>query len=303
MPLFLVAFAPFYRIERLWTDRPRGCCGLWFSGRPERPSPRDLSAPRGRPVGLARLEMVRLVDEEALTADDEVESVGAQPLGDPAGCLPGEQRRCVDAGVERRRERPDPASTGGRGTSRADRRRTHPDRVRGRRPSRPCPPRTGAAAFARHAVDVRRSPRRRRGRLRRSAPGSRRGPRRPSSRGAAPIPSAMCWATAWVLPNIDSYTTSARTAISSRPVGSGFRCRSWRPGRGAHGPMPSPQRTSKPMNWLARGKPRRSSGCRLGHTGPVPATTMPLDAQIEHIAAAPSDVGTVELVVARPGQG
>jgi hypothetical protein len=22
-PLFLVAFAPFYRVERLWTDRPR----------------------------------------------------------------------------------------------------------------------------------------------------------------------------------------------------------------------------------------------------------------------------------------
>jgi len=32
----------------------------------------------------------------------------------------------------------------------------------------------------------------------------------------------------------------------------------------------------------------------------MPATTDQLEAQIDHIAAAPSDVGTVELVVARP---
>lgn len=40
-----------------------------------------------------------------------------------------------------------------------------------------------------------------------------------------------------------------------------------------------------------------------GHTWPVPATTDQLDARIDHIAAAPRGVGTVELVVARPAKG
>ncbi len=35
----------------------------------------------------------------------------------------------------------------------------------------------------------------------------------------------------------------------------------------------------------------------------MPATTDHLDAQIEHVVAAPSDLGTVELVVARPATG
>ena len=35
----------------------------------------------------------------------------------------------------------------------------------------------------------------------------------------------------------------------------------------------------------------------------MPATTEQLDAQIDHIANAPSDVGVVELVVARPAKG
>ena len=45
----------------------------------------------------------------------------------------------------------------------------------------------------------------------------------------------------------------------------------------------------------------RTSG--LGHTGPVPVTTDQLDDRIDHIAAAPSDIGTVELIVARPAKG
>ncbi len=45
----------------------------------------------------------------------------------------------------------------------------------------------------------------------------------------------------------------------------------------------------------------RPSG--LGHTEPMPATTDQLDARIDHIAAAPADVGTVALVVARPAKG
>lgn len=35
----------------------------------------------------------------------------------------------------------------------------------------------------------------------------------------------------------------------------------------------------------------------------MPATTDQLDAQIDHVAAAPPDLGTVELVVARPAKG
>lgn len=45
----------------------------------------------------------------------------------------------------------------------------------------------------------------------------------------------------------------------------------------------------------------RASG--LGHTGAMPATTDQLDAQIDHVTSAPSDVGSVELVVARPAKG
>ena len=41
----------------------------------------------------------------------------------------------------------------------------------------------------------------------------------------------------------------------------------------------------------------------FGHTGAMPATTDQLDAQIDHVTSAPSDVGSVELVVARPAKG
>jgi MOSC domain-containing protein YiiM len=43
--------------------------------------------------------------------------------------------------------------------------------------------------------------------------------------------------------------------------------------------------------------------CPLGQTGPVRTRIDQLDARIPDIAAAPSDVGTVELLVARPAAG
>ena len=98
-PLFLVAFAPLYRVERLWIDRPS-----WLrrsSGQRAATSRLGESVTPGRrSVVLVGFEVVRLVDEEALALDDEVEAVRTQALRDPLRGLAREQRRRVDAGVE-----------------------------------------------------------------------------------------------------------------------------------------------------------------------------------------------------------
>ncbi len=41
----------------------------------------------------------------------------------------------------------------------------------------------------------------------------------------------------------------------------------------------------------------------VGHTGQMPATTDELDSRIDHIVRAPSSLGSVELVIARPAKG
>ena len=102
-PLFLVAFAPFFRIERLWTDRPAVDASGEASRAGLNQGLRKRSTPRLGPIGFVRLQVIRLVDEEALWLDQEVEPVATQALGDALRRLAGHQCGGVHPRVERRR--------------------------------------------------------------------------------------------------------------------------------------------------------------------------------------------------------
>ncbi len=267
------------------SNESAGC----LSGRRQGATPLDGS------IRLANLQMVRLVDEEALGTDDGLEAVRTETLVDPLRRLAGQQRTRMDSGVERSSEALD-ADVVGEVTEPVA--QTVTERVgiefevvvlRGH---------VGGAlttALARHAVHVGRSAddheisaTEHRGRRIVDREDGRLGDR------TDPFGDVFG----------DHMSVAEHRFVDNDNVhddlfhawdipGSEFIVPTV--GRGVHGPFGP---------FLAG--TRRRQPLLADHTETMSAITMTtaqLDAHIDRISAAPSQVGTIELVVARPATG